>query len=155
MFGGLQLKIIIAVILFSLVSGGILYIRYLKSELELAIQQQQVFEDAIKGQQKQIDSYAEDIQQMQNINENLLENFNRASTAVRDLSNRFDQNSAGERRDLNRSAIQRPQLIENLINSGTRYALRCNELVGGGSYEPSDNENNICPDLIEKLKGIQ
>lgn len=153
--GGLQLKIIAAVFVLGLISSGYLYIKFLRSEIQNARQQQETMQESIDAYQNQMESYIEDMQNMQRINQNLIEDFDRSRQEVNNLADRFTQNNSGEQRDLNGDSLSRPQLIENLVNRGTNYALRCNEIVTGSPISELDDQNNICPDLIEKLRNKQ
>ena len=80
------------------------------------------------------------------------EDFAAANREMSALEKKFKESSSGQQRNFNALAIQNPQSIEEKVNRGTKYALRCNELATGSSIESDDEKNNICPDLVKKRK---
>jgi hypothetical protein len=51
-------------------------------------------------------------------------------------------------------AAEKPSVVEDKINRGTKDALRCNELLTGSPLTQNEISgkvrNNICPDLLPK-----
>jgi len=152
LFGGIQLKIIIVIALIGAATTGYFYIQSLKHELQASLEAQQKLADTIDAQQKVMDENKKDIEKMQAINKKMNEDFNAANREISALEKKFRETSSGQQRNFNALAIQNPQSIEDKVNRGTKYALRCNELATGSPWETDDEKNNICPDLVKKRK---
>lgn len=152
LFGGIQIKIIIALFVAGLLSTGYFYIQSLKNELQASMEAQQKLADTVDAQKKVMEQYTKDIERMSKLNEKLSSDFLSATKEMSSLEKKFKENSAGQQRNFNALAIRNPQAIEDKINRGTKYALRCNELATGAPLDADDDKNNICPDLIKKRK---
>jgi predicted nuclease with TOPRIM domain len=152
LFGGIQLKIIIAVALLGIATTGYFYVQSLRHELQASLEAQQKLADTVDAQQKVMDSQKKDIEKMQVINKKMNEDFAAANREMSALEKKFKESSSGQQRNFNALAIQNPQSIEEKVNRGTKYALRCNELATGSPIESDDEKNNICPDLVKKRK---
>ena len=142
---GIGIKIAIAAILFSLVSGGYFYIQALEGKLEAAAEVQQRMEGVIEQQKMVLEQNNKDIQKMQEINTQLSDVAQSTQSEVNDLRGKFGR--------FNALAKNNPVEAEMRINRGTKDALRCNELVTGSRLTADELngkiQNNICPDLIK------
>jgi hypothetical protein len=80
-----------------------------------------------------------------------------ADQAANNLSKKFTEDAEGRERNLAAMAAEKPSVVEEKINRGTKDALRCNELLTGAPL--TDDEaagkvrNNICPELLPKPEG--
>jgi hypothetical protein len=152
MFGGLGIKIAIAAILFSIISGGYFYIQSLQSELKVAAEVQQKLEDNIKAKDEAMDQIKRDVENMNRIQQDLSGKLKDAERTSSDLAKKFMVDQEGKERNIGRLAAEKPTEIEDKINRGTKDALRCNELITGSSLTKDEKsgkvKNNICPDLI-------
>jgi hypothetical protein len=139
------IKIAIAAILFSIVSGGYFYIQALEGKLEAAAEVQQRMEGVIEQQKMVLEQNQQDIEQMKDINTKISEIAQTAQQEVNDVRTKFAR--------FNGIAKNNPTEAEMRINRGTRDALRCNEIVTGSRLTADEIsgkiQNNICPELIK------
>lgn len=156
MFGlsGIGMKIAIAAILFSIISGGYFYIKSLRAEIELAREVQAKMETVITKQTLAMDNMKADIERMNKLQTELSSQVREAEQSSKDLARKFTQDSAGRERNLGALANAKPSVVEQKVNRGTKDALRCNELVTGSPLTEEERSgkarNNICPDLLPK-----
>lgn len=153
MFAGLQLKIIIIVVLASLAGGGYLYFKNVQAQLALAIENQKQLEAVVESQNMAMEQQKQDVELMRTLSNQISTEFNRSNQQVQDLRERFTQSANGQPRNLAETAFREPTMIEERINRGTRFALRCNEILTGSPVKETDADNNICPNLVNKGKG--
>jgi len=143
---GLGIKIAIAAILFSVISGGYFYIEALQGKLEAAAEVQQRLEGVINQQKLVMERNAADLRKMQTINAEVAEKAGKAEREVAALSSKLSK--------LDEVVVTKapPTQTEIKINRGTKDALRCNELVTGSPLTADELsgkiKNNICPELI-------
>lgn len=148
MLSALYIKIIIAVFLVSAVSGGIMYVKLLRAELAAAEEAIVKLESVVDAQKLVMEKQAEDIEKIRKISQEMGERFAEANREKADLQKKFNEQT----KKLGSLALTQPKQVEDRINRGTKYALRCNEIVTGAPLEPDDEKNNICPDLIKSRK---
>lgn len=145
---GFGIKIAIAAILFSVISGGYFYIQALQGKLEAAAEVQQRMEGVITQQKMVMEQQQADMKKMQAINAEVAKVAQQAQNDVNALNRKFQQ------RDLAMSAAKKPAEVEVRVNRGTRDALRCNELVTGAPLTPDELsgkvKNNICQNVIDR-----
>jgi phenylalanyl-tRNA synthetase alpha subunit len=145
---GFGIKIAIAAILFSVISGGYFYIQALQGKLEAAAEVQQRMEGVITQQKMVMEQQQADMKKMQAINAEVAKVAQQAQNDVNALNRKFQQ------RDLAMSAAKKPADVEIRVNRGTRDALRCNELVTGAPLTPDElsgkAKNNICQNIIDR-----
>jgi hypothetical protein len=144
---GIGIKIAIAAILFSVVSGGYFYIQALQGKLEAAAEVQQRMESVIDQQKIVMEQTQRDLKLMNQINQDVAEKAQAAQNEVNNLSRKLSR--------LDGLSKAPPSETEIRVNRGTRDALRCNEIVTGSpltSDELSGKiKNNVCNDLIQSL----
>lgn len=142
---GMGIKIAIAAILFSIVSGGYFYIQALEGKLEAAAEVQQRMQGVIDQQKMVLEQNQKDLKQMQDLNNKVSEVAQTAQQEVNEMRNKFSR--------FNAIAKNNPSEAEMRINRGTKDALRCNEIVTGSRLTADEAsgkiQNNICPDLIK------
>ena len=145
---GLGIKLAIAAILFSVISGGYFYIQALQGKLEAAAEVQQRMEGVITQQKMVMEQQQADMKKMQSINAEVAKVAQQAQNDVNTLSRKMSR--------LDALAKAPPTETEMRVNRGTRDALRCNEIVTGSPLTADEISgkirNNICKDLIESLK---
>jgi predicted RecB family endonuclease len=144
---GIGIKIAIAAILFSVVSGGYFYIQALQGKLEAAAEVQQRMESVIDQQKLVMEQTQRDLKLMNEINQGVAEKAQAAQNEVNNLSRRLSR--------LDSLTKAPPSETEMRVNRGTRDALRCNEIVTGSSLTADELsgkiKNNVCNDLIQSL----
>ena len=142
---GIGIKIAIAAILFSIVSGGYFYIQALEGKLEAAAEVQQRMEGVITQQKMVMEQTQRDLKRMGEINQEVAAKAQAAQNEVNVLNRKFSR--------LDNIAKNPPSDTERRVNRGTQDALRCNELVTGSPLTADEKsgkiKNNICNDLIQ------
>ena len=143
---GIGIKVAIAAILFSVLSGGYFYIQALEGKLEAAAEVQQRMEGVISQQKAQMDRQNEDIQKMQEINAEVSKKFMETQQEASDLRSKV---SAPK---LVAASISNASDVQMKINRGTKSAFRCNEIATGSPLTKDERsgtiKNTICPELI-------
>ena len=144
---GIGIKIAIAAILFSVVSGGYFYIQALQGKLEAAAEVQQRMEGVITQQKAVMEQTQRDLKLMNQINQDVAEKAQAAQNEVNNLSRKLSR--------LDSLSKAPPSETEMRVNRGTRDALRCNELVTGSPLTTDEIsgkiKNNVCNDLLQSL----
>jgi hypothetical protein len=151
---GIGIKIAIAAILFSIISGGYFFIKEQAAQLELAKEVQAKLEGVIDKQNLAMDNIKADVERMGQVQGELSKQVNEADKSNKDLAKKFTQDAEGRERNLAAMAAEKPSVVEEKINRGTKDALRCNELLTGAPLTADEQSgkvrNNICPDLLPK-----
>jgi hypothetical protein len=146
---GLKIKLIIACVLFTVMTSGYFYIMALQGKLEAAAEIQQRMEGVIEQQKVVLEKQQEDVRKMQQLNNEMSKRFSETQQEVAQLSQKFAN------RDLAASSLKNPDETEMKVNRGTKDALRCNELVTGSILTADEKSgkvrNGICNDLIKEL----
>lgn len=147
MFAIVRLVLILVVIV--LFAGGIWYVTNLKADLAVSEMNNKKLEDATKSQNELIETMQKDIAQIQKINSDLQVQNEKQKRDVDDLSRKFDK------RDFGSFVASQPEKSEQLINRGTKNALRCIELASGAPLNDAEKKaktateaNRECPSLI-------
>jgi hypothetical protein len=146
-FNSIAKKIIIAVISLNVIVMGYLYIQNLLYKIEIAEHNQQKLQTAIEERDLIIEKIKSDLEKMQKINEEISEKY---FIAEKDISNL--QKIFNKPRNYNKMAEKNAKELQEKINLGTKFALRCNEIVTGSPIVPEDDNNNICRELIKSKK---
>jgi hypothetical protein len=153
-FGGIGLKIAIAAILFSVISGGYFYIKQQQAELELAKEVQAKMEGVIAKQTLSMDNMKADIERQAKVQQELSAKVIEAQQSNQELNKKFSQDANGNERNIGSLANDKPDLVQSKVNQGTKDALRCNEIVTGSPLTEDEQSgkvrNNICPNLLPK-----
>jgi len=153
-FSGIGLKIAITAILFSVISGGYFYIKQQQAELELAKEVQAKMEGVIQKQGLAMDNMKADVERMGQVQTELSSKVNEAQRENQDLAKKFTQDAEGKERNLAAMAQEKPSIVEEKVNRGSKDALRCNELITGSPLTEDEAagkvRNNICPTLLPK-----
>tara|TARA_R110000868_G_scaffold152425_1_gene377137 strand:- start:105 stop:569 length:465 start_codon:yes stop_codon:yes gene_type:complete len=148
---GLKIKLIIACILFTVITSGYFYIRALQGRLEAAAEVQQRMEGVINQQKIVMERQTADMKLMQDVNKDISDKVNQAQSEINDLNRKFTK------RELSIVASSKPSETQIRVNRGTKDALRCNEIVTGSPLTDGEKsgkiKNSICNNYIESLKG--
>jgi len=151
MLGFIASKAMLMVVIASVGSGGYFYVQSLRHQLQAAVEAQQKLEDALAAKELVMKQMQEDIEKIRKINADLNIKFSNAQKDVSELEKKF-QDAQGRQRDFSRAAMQNPKALQDKINRGTQFALRCNEIATGSPLKPEDDKNNICQELIKSKK---
>lgn len=136
------------------VGVGGYYIINLKANLAVSEINNRTLEQGIADQRAEIQKMQQDISAIQQANIALSESNSRARADVIALQEKFSQDARGQSRDFGVLAKERPELIQRLVNRGTRNAVRCLEIASGAPRTPeeiaavtSSEINKECPSI--------
>ena len=146
---GSSIKIVSALIIVLVIAGGLWYVTGLRADLAVSEMNSKKLQEGIQAQQELMDQMRNDIEQIQSINSNLQRQNEKQRQDVANLTTKF------ERRDLGALAAEKPELVERLVNRGSKNALRCLELASGAPLTEAEKNaktpteaNRECPSLI-------
>ena len=135
----------------TVVAGGY-YIMNLKANLAISESNNAQLKAGIEEQQALMARMQADIAAIQAINRELADIAARQKADVDALSRKFSQDAKGSPRDFGQFAAGKPELVERLVNRGTRNAMRCLELASGAAHTAeelaataSSEINKECP----------
>ena len=130
---GFKMSLILGVLLAATVAGSAGYIKYLHEQLAIALGNQIVLESKIEEQNDSIDRYIEN-QKITQTKINMLEREKaEAGKEVKRLRKIFSEH------DLDNLALNKPKLIENIINKGTQAAMDKLVNLSSPKYENTYN----------------
>jgi hypothetical protein len=148
---GTIIKALTALIIVLVLAGGAWYVTGLRADLAVSEMNNQKLQEGIEAQQSLMEQMRVDIQQIQSINKDLQDQNQKQKQDVDNLSRKFDK------RDLGVIAAEKPEVIEKLVNRGSKNALRCLELASGAPLNEQEKNaktpteaNRECPSLINR-----
>jgi len=132
MFGiGASIKAIVTLIIVAIIAAGGWYLINLKADLAISEENSKRLQEGVQEQQTLMKQMTEDIAKIQDINRELAEATGRHRAEVDALTRKFSQDAKGQPRDFGQFAKEKPELVERLVNRGTRNAMRCLEIASG------------------------
>ena len=132
MFGiSATIKSAVVLVIAVLLAGGLWHVTNLKADLAISQENSKKLQDGIRDQQALMKQMTEDIAKIQQINRELAQTINQHKSDVDALSKKFSQDARGQPRDFGQLAREKPELVELLVNRGTRNAMRCLEIASG------------------------
>jgi hypothetical protein len=148
---GTIIKAIVALVIVLVIAGGAWYVTGLRADLAVSEMNNQKLKDGIEQQQALMEMMRADIAQIQSINKDLQEQNQKQKQDVDSLAKKFDK------RDLGVIAAEKPEVVEKLVNRGSKNALRCLELASGAPLNDAEKNaktpteaNRECPSLINR-----
>ena len=139
MFGiGASIKAIVALLIVAIVAAGGWYVMNLKADLAISEENSKRLQEGVQEQQALMKQMAEDIAKIQDINRELAEQTTKHRAEVDALSRKFSQDAKGQPRDFGQFAKEKPELVERLVNRGTKNAMRCLEIASGAPRTPEE-----------------
>ena len=155
MFGiGASIKAITALLIVAIVAAGGWYVMNLKADLAISEENSKRLIEGIKDQQALMKQMTEDIAKIQDINRDLAEQTTKHRAEVDALSRKFSQDAKGQPRDFGQFAKERPELVERLVNRGTRNAMRCLEIASGAPRTPEELAAKSATDINKECPAI-
>lgn len=134
------------------VAAGGHYIMNLKANLAISESNNAQLKAGIDEQHALMERMKADIETIQKTNQELAAIAAQQRADVDALSRKFSQDAKGAPRDFGQFAAGKPELVERLVNRGTRNAMRCLELASGASHTKeelaattSSEINKECP----------
>ena len=132
MFGvGAIIKSVTILIIVLMLAAGGWYVTNLKADLVVSENNNARLQEGIKEQQELLAQMRRDIGQIQELNRSLQETTQKHRADVEALSKKFSQDARGNPRDFGQLAAEKPELVERLINRGSKNAMRCLEIASG------------------------
>ena len=149
---GAVIRSIVALIIALIIAAGLWYVSNVKADLVQSQENARRLEEGIKEQKDLLRQMVEDIAAIQQTNRDLQNLAERYRGEVDTLTKKFSQDARGNPRDFGQLARERPELVERLVNRGTRNAMRCLELASGAAHtqqelaaKSSAEINKECP----------
>lgn len=148
------IRAVIALAILLIIVGVGWWITSMRADLATAQENTKKLTESVAQQQAVIDQQKQDIGQIQRANASLNNTIRRQSEDVQALQKKFSQDAQGNSRDFGLFASEKPELVERLVNRGTRNAYRCMELASGAPHTPeelaaktSSEINKECPSI--------
>ena len=149
---GVIIRAIVALIMTVVIAGGLWYVSNLKADLVQSQENARRLQEGIQEQKDLLKQMVEDVAAIQQTNRDLQNLAERYRGEVDTLTKKFSQDARGNPRDFGQLARERPELVERLVNRGTRNAMRCLELASGAVHtreelaaKSSGEINKECP----------
>lgn len=153
MFGiSASIKAIATLIVILVLASGAWYVMNLKADLAVSEINNRTLQDGIREQQDLMARMQQDIRTIQETNQRLHSLNEEQRREVDALSKKFSQDAKGQPRDFGALAAEKPELVERLVNRGTKNAMRCLEIASGAprteaelAAKTSAEINKECP----------
>lgn len=149
---GPMIKAIAMLLTVIILAAGGWYVMNLKADLAVSEMNAKTLQDGIAEQQALMTKMQEDIKTIQETNARLQNLTEDQKREVETLSKKFSQDAKGNARDFGALAAERPELVERLVNRGTKNAMRCLEIASGAprteaeiNAKTSSEINKECP----------
>ena len=131
----------IIVFVLTTVGGAYVYVKKIQNDLRVSQENNAKQEIAIQEQQKLIEQQIEDNKAIVTSMNELKDTNDVLQNSIKDLNDKFHKvNASGEKRDIGALATQKPNLVERVINTAGKNALRCVEIASGSPL--TDKEKN-------------
>ena len=128
MFG--YIKVIFTVMIISAIAGAGMYVMKLRSDNAILKANQIELERSIESQQELLQQQKEDFEEILESNKQLNVLINSLKKDLEDLDKRFNKGG----RDVGKIGVEKPELLEKIINNGANNAARCIELASGAPH---------------------
>ena len=137
--------------------GGSLYYKWTAMQVELEEQKSLNMALQLKTQEqdKVIEQQKQDMQAQIEIRDSLQEQIANENKRIDEVQDKFNKVSKllGER-DFGRLAVAKPNVIEKVVNKGTKNVMRCFEIASGNPLTEEEKAaqkpsqlNTACPDI--------
>ena len=128
MFG--YIKVLFTVMIISAFAGAGMYVMKLRSDNAVLKANQIELERSIESQQELLQQQKEDFEEILESNKQLNVLINSLKKDLEDLDKRFNKGG----RDVGKIGVEKPKLLEKIINNGANNAARCIELASGAEH---------------------
>lgn len=143
-----SVKMIFTIIIVIGLSGGVSYVYKLKADNATLKSNQVKMEQALDAQAKYIEQQKKDFEAIMKANQEVNKLVGNLKKDIDDLDKRFNKGT----RDLGKTAMERPDAMERIINKASDKALRCVEIAGGAKLTEAEIKatkkseiNSECP----------
>jgi len=122
-----QVKMVFTIIMLLGVAGAGAYVLKLRGDNAILKGNQVKMEQALETQTKFIEQQKKDFEAILKANQEVNKLVGNLKKDIDDLDKRFNKGT----RDLGKTAIERPDAMERIVNKASDKALRCVEIAGG------------------------
>jgi len=143
-----SVKMIFTIIMVIGLSGGVSYVYKLKADNATLKSNQVKMEQALDAQAKYIEQQKKDFEDIMKANQEVNKLVGNLKKDIDDLDKRFNKGT----RDLGKTAMERPDAMERIVNKASDKALRCVEIAGGAKLTEAEIKatkkseiNSECP----------
>ena len=128
MFG--YIRVIFTLMIISAIAGAGMYVMKLRSDNAVLKANQIELERSIESQQELLEQQKADFEEILESNKQLNVLINSLKQDLEDLDKRFNKGG----RDVGKIGVEKPELLEKIINNGANNAARCIELASGAPH---------------------
>ena len=143
-----SVKMVFTIIMVIGLSGGVSYVYKLKADNATLKSNQVKMEQALETQTKFIEDQKRDFEAILKANQEVNKLVGNLKKDIDDLDKRFNKGT----RDLGKTAMDRPEALERIVNKASDKALRCVEIAGGAKLTEAEIKatkkseiNSECP----------
>lgn len=147
-------RAIVALIVIAIIAVGLWYVMNLKADLVQARENEARLIEAVKDQKELMQQMAQDVRDIQKANRELNETAERLRGDAEALSKKFKSDAQGNSRDFGTLAREKPELVQRLVNRGTRAAMRCLEIASGAPHTKEELEAKSASEINRECPAI-
>lgn len=143
-----QVKMVFTIIMLLGVAGAGAYVLKLRGDNAILKGNQVKMEQALETQTKFIEQQKKDFEAILKANQEVNKLVGTLKKDIDDLDKRFNKGT----RDLGKTAMERPDAMERIVNKASDKALRCVEIAGGSPLTEAEKTatkkseiNSECP----------
>jgi len=143
-----SVKMIFTIVMVIGLSGGVSYVYKLKADNATLKGNQVKMEQALEAQAKYIEQQKKDFEAIMKANQEVNKLVGNLKKDIDDLDKRYNKGT----RDLGKTALERPDAMERIVNKASDRALRCVEIAGGAKLTEAEIKatkkseiNSECP----------
>ena len=143
-----QVKMVFTIIMLLGLAGAGAYVLKLRGDNAILKGNQVKMEQALETQTKFIEQQKKDYEAILKANQEVNKLVGNLKKDIDDLDKRFNKGT----RDLGKTALERPEAMERIINKASDKALRCIEIAGGSPLTEAEKTatkkseiNSECP----------
>ena len=143
-----QVKMVFTIIMLLGVAGGGAYVLKLRGDNAILKGNQVKMDQALETQTKFIEQQKKDYEAILKANQEVNKLVGNLKKDIDDLDKRFNKGT----RDLGKTAMERPEAMERIVNKASDKALRCVEIAGGAKLTEAEKTatkkseiNSECP----------
>ena len=145
-----QVKMVFTIIMLLGLAGAGAYVLKLRGDNAILKGNQVKMEQALEQQTKFIEQQKKDYEAILKANQEVNKLVGALKKDIDDLDKRFNKGT----RDLGKTAMERPEAMERIINKASDKALRCVEIAGGAKLTEAEKTatkkseiNSECPTI--------
>ena len=143
-----QVKMVFTIIMLLGLAGAGAYVLKLRGDNAILKGNQVKMEQALETQTKYIEQQKKDYEAILKANQEVNKLVGNLKKDIDDLDKRFNKGT----RDLGKTAMERPEAMERIVNKASDKALRCVEIAGGSKLTEAEKTatkkseiNSECP----------